>query len=301
MKQITLSGLLGSHPLGALASFGLLRLASEWDTSVRLGFTREDDWVAFLQSENLQTVEELLTRLATWINSDALERTLNWSEDVRMQPETYRKLLDAALAQNDLTLTSFISALAADGAVDGQKGLIKPGAFYMVSGQQKFLRGAKDVAAIVRSDPSAMFREALLGPWSYRARTHGLGWDPNTERLYALRHRAPTAEKPSCIAGAVILAFWALPLFPALSENGKASTIGFSRDNGETFFSWPIFSTPVDLDELRSLLHAGDGTWLAKDGKLRPGIEACYRSRRFEFGQGYAVLRAAEVTHQRSH
>lgn len=296
--QVLLPALLGSHPLGALASFGLLRLATEWDDSVRLAFTMQDDWVAFLESNELVSMDTLISKLTDWIKSNEVDRILQWADDVRITRDEYQRVLASALLENDLLLAKFLGAIAADGAVDRQKGLIKPCSFYMVSGQQSFLKGAQEIVAAIRANPESMFSEALRGPWKYQARIHGLGWDPNTERLYALRHKAPTSEKPSCVAGAVILALWALSLFPVVSNNGKAFTAGFTRKKFQQFFSWPVFSTPIQLTELWSLLQIGERGWKSREGALRPGIQACYESRRFEFGQGYAVFRSPQLVNR---
>lgn len=57
-------------------------------------------------------------------------------------------------------------------------------------------------------------------------------------------------------------------------------------------FSLPIFSRPVDATELTTLLQVGPKGWTCgKD--LRSGIKIVFESSRFEFGQGYAVLRPA--------
>jgi len=295
-ERLRLPALIGSHPLAALSAFGLLRLVADWDETARLGFTLEDDWIAFIETSQFHSLDILIRKLTEWVQSEALQRAIGWAADVRVEPREYRNVLAEALAKHDFPLAQFLGALAADGAVDTQKGLIKPSAFYMVSGQQSFLRGATEILAQVKSSATALFREALEGPWSYMTPLHSLGWDPNTERLYALRHRSPTSEKPACIAGAVLLALWALPLFPVVSAGGRARTIGF--DERAQYFSWPIFSTGVDLYELKSLLQAGKREWI-KAGDLRPGIEAIFESRRSEFGQGYAVFRTPQAVHRR--
>lgn len=298
--RIQLPALVGSHPLAALASFGLLRLLTDWDSAAKLGFVMEDDWVAFIEVQRFDSIDAIIDETAAWVCSNALDSALRWtSDDVRVLPSKYRAALRNALAENDVSLANFLTAFAADGAVDRQKGQIKPSAFYMVSGQQSFLNGLREILVRVRADASPAFREALLGPWSYQTLLHSLGWDPNTERLYALRHRSPTSEKPTCVAGAVLLALWTLPLFPVVSAAGRALTVGFALEDRLQYFSWPVFSTAIDLRELKSLLHAGEGGWKSAAGRLRPGIETIFRSRRFEFGQGYAVLRGAEAIYQR--
>jgi hypothetical protein len=288
---IPLPGLLGSHPLAALASFGLLQTVSAWDPSARLSFALRDEWQAQLHSDVFADADALIAKLAEWQASDALNGWFNWADDVRVPPDDYRAALTTALAANDLPKAAWLRALAALGAVDRQKGLVKPTAFYMVSGQQSLLGGLREIFGHVRAEPVSLFTEALIGPWRYATRLHSLGWDPNAERLHALRSRAPTSEKPSCVAAAVLLAAMALPLYPPASDAGRARTTGFVYD-GDNYFRWPIVTAPVQIDELRSLLQAGG--WRVGE-RWRRGIAAVYRSRRSEFGQGYAVFRAAQL------
>lgn len=295
--RITLAGLIGSHPLGALASFGLLRKLSESDDSAQLAFTMEDDWVAVAHTSEIHDASGVVEYLCEWATSGEIERMLNWTdEDVRVQPSVFQQAIRAAVVEDDRGLADCLTALAADGAVDLQKQLVKPSAFYMVSGQQSFLNGLREIVAQVRANPRPAFEEALNGPWRYRMQAHSLGWDPRTERLHALRHRAPTAEKPVCIGGAVLLAFWALPLFPSVANGGRVATTGFTRAGRDQYFNWPIWSVPISLGELKSLLHTGPSSWMSADARRpRRGIAAVYRSRRAEFGQGYAILRTPEI------
>lgn len=289
MTVVQLDGLIGSNPLGALAAFGLLRVLTAQGGSPRLFFEERDDWVARLESEH-STVDSIFDALIAWTKSPR-EQLFAWtSEDVRVRPGEYRAALARALDEN-LELASFLSALAADGATDKSKGLIKPTSFYMASGQQSFVDTMKAILAYVRESSSTVWREALVGPWTYSAPIWGAGWDPATERMHALRHRAPTKEKTSCVAGAVWLAFEALPLFPALSVGGRDRTVGFVTDRGR-HLRWPVPTKPVSLDALAVLVCsrelAGRAPKLAREG-----LGAIYESTRHEFGQGYAVFRPA--------
>jgi hypothetical protein len=299
MKPLVLSALIGSHPLGALASFGLLRLVSAVDPAAKLAFMLRDDWIASLKSSVVADEAKLIEVLSQWLKGDDLKEALGWATDVRMERPAYLKVLNAAIADGLAVRTDFLASLVADGAVDTQKGLVKPSAFYMVSGQQSFLGGLREILAQARTSPEAVFQEAVFGPWRYRIRSHSLGWDPNTERLYALRSCAPTSEKPSCIAGAVLLAFWALPMMPAVSNEGRPQTIGFVRRGREQHFSWPIFSMAIDASELTTLLQVGLKGWNGRRG-LRSGIEVVLESSKFVFGQGYAVLRPARAIRSRA-
>lgn len=287
MNTHRLPALIGSNPLGALAAFGLLRLLSEDDPNARLSFVEADDWLACIHTERHPQLDDLLA----WLHQQqggALPWLELWpGDDLRIQAQTFREWQSEHL--NDAALQPWLSALAADGAVDRQKGLIKPSAFYMVSGQMNFIAGLKDIRTALQSaSDDRHWREALLGPWSYRTQAHSLGWDPAGERLHALRHRAPTAEKATCIPGAIWLAAQALPWFPCLSEEGRECTLGYTRDRRQRSLHWPVFTDALDADTLRLLISSGQWT----QGRSR-GLAARYASERFEFGQGYAVFRPA--------
>lgn len=290
MTTLELDGLIGSHPLGALAAFGLLRILTMQGGKPRLYFAELDDWVARLESEH-ETVDSLSEALTKWLGGSR-EALLTWSTaDVRVAPIAYRAALAAAIERDDESAT-FLAALAADGAVDKAKGLIKPTAFYMASGQQSFLDAMKAILALIRDTPQAAWNEALIGPWRYAAPLWGAGWDPGTERMHALRHKAPTKEKTSCVAGAVWLGFEALPLFPSFSVRSRDRTVGFVAHSRGKHWRWPIPNRPVDLDSLSLLLSSPEVAFAPKL-PCRPGVGAIYESTRYEFGQGYAVFRPA--------
>lgn len=286
--EIELPGLIGSNPLGALAAFGLIRVLSENGVPARLRWKEADDWIAVVESE-LSDSESLIRWLTEWIKTRPTS-DLEWTKgDVRVEPRVYRDALAKAVRE-DLHLASFLAALAADGAVDKSKGLIKPSAFYMVSGQQSFLDNLRQILASIRQHPEERWAEALLGPWTYTTVLHSLGWDPAGERIYALRSRAPTSEKARCVAAAVWLAFEALSFFPALSQDSREETVGFYRNgSGRRVWRWPLTRVWVDADTLALLLQRR-----LTEGEPSPsGVCAIYESERSEFGQGYAVFRPA--------
>ncbi len=288
MSVFQMNGLLGSHPLGALAAFGLLRVLTEQGTRPRLRFVERDDWVAEIDCE-LASIGALMESLSLWVQ-EPRERLLAWSQgDVRVRLEEYRAALASSLAVNDEQLINLLSSLAADGAVDKSKGLVKPTAFYMASGQQSFLEAMRALLKCVREDPMKAWDEALNGPWKYSASLWGAGWDPGTERMHALRHKAPSKDKTSCVPGAVWLAFEALPLFPSFSVQGRDRTVGFQERPRR--WVWPVPDRAISLETL-SLLVAS--TEVAKPGqRQRSGVGAIYESIRHEFGQGYGVFRPA--------
>ncbi len=295
MSRIELTGLIGSHPLGALASFGLLRVVSRVDPNARLCFVERDDWICALDS-TFVTNDDLLEFLRTWIESAVPEVLRAFGDDdVRVAPSQFHDMIRNALAgaTPDRDLASFLVAIAADGAVDNTKHLVKPSPFYMASGQQSFLDTMRRIRDHVGKREA--WTEALFGPWRYSTPESSAGWDPGTERLHALRHKAPSADKkPACVGGAVWLGFESLPLFPSFSVAQVVRTVGWVEEKRTNQFRWPVPGRPVSIDALGVLLASAEVVGIpGRRRPLREGIAAVYESARHEFGQGYGVFRPA--------
>jgi hypothetical protein len=296
MSRIELTGLIGSHPLGALAAFGLLRVLAQYDDSARLSFVEKDDWIALLDSK-FTSDNVLLEYLQTWGKTRAPSVfELFGEDDVRVAPSRFHAMLGASIrAAESGELTSVLTALGADGAKDQSKGYVKPSPFYMASGQQSFLDTMKKVHGHVRT--GKVWQEAVFGPWTYATAEWGAGWDPGTERMHALRFKAPTKDKTACVAGAVWLAFEALPLFPTFSVAGRVQTVGWHEDQRLDNLIWPLPDTPCSVATLALLLAAEElvptpqRRAQSAPPSVRKGVGAIYQSARHEFGQGYAVFR----------
>lgn len=290
-KSLELRGLVGSNPLGALAAFGLLRVLAPSLPEVRLSWRRSHDWIAVLHGGPWADPSHLTSHLVDWFSQRPTD-DLDWTlDDVRVGADAYRRTLRDAVTGSPW-LAERLQAFAADGAIDQQKQLVKPTAFFMASGQMSWLGGLREIHRALRSD-GALWSEALFGPWRYATALHSLGWDPAGERLHALRGRAPTAEKPRSVAAATWLAFEALSSYPAFGVARREQTVGFRRTRGGHAFAWPIWTDPLDLDTVELLLQA-DLTPKPTSTAGRPGVAAVFRSARFTFGQGYAVFRPAE-------
>lgn len=301
-SEIELSGLTGSSPIGALAAFGLLRLCNQIDelAGSKLGWRLHDDWIAILALPGQIDQGTFLSLLCYRLGEQPADN-YTWHSDGREHPEIYRNLLQSAIESACLKQRKrcdFFAAFASEMAVDNTaKGLIKPTAFYMTSGQQSFLSIASELVETFRKDPEKKLNEALFGPWLYRDKQHALGWDPAAERMYALRHKAPTREAAISVSAATRLALEALPLFPVFpNQFGRLNTAGFVRNNRENVFQWPLWRMPIGLDALRTLLttsELNDSITLTKRG-----VVAMYRSVRSEFGQGYGIFRPATLLWQ---
>jgi hypothetical protein len=265
---------------------------------------REDDLVAVLSATPPLTDDELINKLVETQAGRAAAPEFNWADDIRTEPDLFKK---ASKATQDRRVQGFLSSFACDLALDGKKNL-KPSAFHMTSGQQRFLEKVRELAASLEPKdvvskkrgkakaPAEAMREALFGPWQYEDEFHAFGWDPNAERLHALQSKSPTSESPRSVRGAVWLAVEALPLFPCCVADGALQTRAFSRHEGKTYFTWPLWRQPLSLDVVRSLVALKELTLPEPklDDLRARGIFAVFRARRAGLQKGYAIFRAAE-------
>lgn len=305
MKQTTdieLSGLTGSSPIGALAAFGLLRLCAEIPAlkEARLAWRREDDWIAVLEVSDAIDRDSLPGLLRDHLRQQSCQ-VFAWADDIRVQKSDYCQVLQQSLSDASSVnrrSCDYLAAFASEMAVDNAKGLVKPTAFYMTSGQQKFLSSALELAESFKKDQLEKIREALFGPWLYRDKQHALGWDPAAERVYALRHKKPGEEAPTSVSTAVRMALESLPLYPVFPDKrGRLTTSGFVRLNRENVYRWPLWKAPISLDTLKTLLIAN----LENEEDLaQRGVTAVYSSIRSEFGQGYGLFRPAQLVWQQT-
>jgi len=258
----------------------------------------DDDWIAILNVPPNINENTLIDHLVSRQRALKL-RVFNWSDDIRVEPEEYRLHLiqhaETATSRDRLSV-DYYAAFGSETITDGSKSLVKPTAFHMTSGQQKFLKNIRELAESLSNKSAESLREALFGPWKYEDQYHSLGWDPMTERLHALRHRSPTSEAPRSVRAAVWFAVESLPLFPTGRSGKRLATTGFTRRNGDTRFIWPIWTDAIGLDTLKPLLATsellGPEGWESLGAR---GVAAIYEAVRSQFGQGYAILRPATL------
>ncbi len=310
--DIPLTGLVASTPIGAMAAFGLLRICAAIPELrlARLGWQDEDgdgapldDWIAVLRVPVInikpdQKAHDWLIQKLTDFIVKRCDEDYEWppqeqNKDIRVPSDEYRwwmiRHAMTASAHNRI-LADWITAFCSDVVTDKtKKQLVKPTAFYMVSGQQKFLKIISEIRESLHHNADSALQEALFGPWRYQDKFHSLGWDPASERLHALRHKAPSDEQPVSVRAAVWLAYESLPLFPTMRVGGRLKTVGFSQERTEEVLSWPIWKGFVSLNALRSLLAV---RWDAVAGYS--GLVGRYRARRVNLNQGYAMFRPAE-------
>lgn len=163
-----------------------------------------------------------------------------------------------------------------------------PFSFISGSGHQCFLDTA---GALLQNVSAARLNLALFAPWTYEDEGLSMRWDPVEDRRYALMDRDPTANdnKPRTVWMANLLAYRALALFPSAPTRHGLATVGWTKgDDGEPYFTWPLWLAPLDPDTIRSLLLLPKLYLDVPDRRaLRArGVEAILRSRRIKVGTG---------------
>lgn len=281
MATLALTGLGGSHPLGAMAAFGLLRVVSKCPVipAARLSWELQDDWIATLHTNNASESELRERTLAMLVQRQRKRQrrmacVLSWSNDIKIPPREYAKWLVGRQSEcwmKARETADFLSAFGSEVVTAPSTGDVKPSAFHMTAGQQKFLKsarklaeslspdrpvGRRETAAKVRSEITEAFERALFGRWRYQDSQHSLGWDPSTEALHALSDVAPTDAGATSERAAVWLAFESLPLFPTAALCQRLHTRGFDRQAES--FTWPIWEPAISVNVLASLLGLAD-------------------------------------------
>lgn len=293
--SIALSGLDGSNLLAFLAALGTLRTLSRAldDMSIQLHWEARGMWTPVLSgpfpNDDQEAMDLILFSLHTQLQNMAGHPVLTVANNLNMSPRQFRQVATAAVQlahqSGDRTGVDFVAAFGCDAISEDD--VISDTAFRTMSGagHQHFLKTMHDLVAL--TEPEHLKR-SLFEPWDYADDRPSLRWDPADDRRYALRWNEPSGDPIRTMRGANRLAVEALPLFPTAPVGNKLETTGFRTGGSRnTFFSWPIWETPISIDVVRSLLALPE---LQLDApprdKLRPmGIVDVLRSQRLTIGK----------------
>lgn len=279
-----LAGLDGSNPLAFLAAIGLLRLLHEATPEAAIKMHWEvigGVWAAVLTTASPLAhdgwFDEQLSQIADRELASVLSLIDEDKGKIISSPQQY-----GAVAQR--TLQSFLSGNASRSDCDFLTALgsemsrrveqkketdaIEYSELYMTrgSGHQRMLELAHNIRQATNHQHLA---KASLSPWCYDdpGKSMNLRWDPLDDRQYAKRWLNPSNDPSQTVWGANDLAFEALPLFPTGIVNGRLQTAAFHRVPKQgTFFTWPIWVSPLSLPVVRSLLQCSQWQRDAVDG-----------------------------------
>lgn len=299
MREMVLTGLDGSNPLGFLAALGVLcaaedRARREDVPPPGLAWRDASRWTAVLHSP--WDLDGLVSALdedrRSWGDEPALQFAYT-KEGERCRPDAKGAIRDlkpppavmrAFLAemaeralQGDARSARHAAAYGTDVVVDG-KGNTKPTSLHFTAGQQTFLGAASALRSVCDAD---RLREACFGPWRAFDGVRSLGWDPlgaTSARPYALRASNPSDDKRPCVPGAEWLAFRGLGMLAVVPRRTEVRTPGVQGRWKSSTFTWPLWSGFIGGGVLTALLRtAGLPTLNAATRRAR-GIVAVFQA-----------------------
>jgi hypothetical protein len=297
-----LDALDGANPLAFLAALGTLRVLSgafpehnlrlSW--SQRLGAWRPLLWAARPLDEEamLKALRERGLRVETMFSRGLLAASEaaspknkkgepRWKDKLLFPINALRGFCDAATA-GPSPLAEFAAAWAGETAPTGDEGeeVARRTRFDFTAGQQAFIRMLRELS---ENCTLADLRRSVVTGWRYSATAVSMRWDTQDEkRQYALLAVDPTngAENPPLAdPGANFLAIEALPLFPLVPDRW-ASQPGFGPEAEGRFWRWPIWTCPLGLDAIRSLLALplADAEQWPPSGRRALGVGGVFQS-----------------------
>ena len=298
-RELVLTGLDGSTPLGFLAAVGVLCVAedrarrdgvpspglawrdtSRWNPVVRSPWD-PDGLVAVLDQDREEWREEpALTFAYTKEGVRTASDTKGAIRDLKPSPAVMRAFL-AEMAERalcgDLRSARHAAAYGTDVVVDG-KGNSKPTTLHFTAGHQTFLGAA---AGLREASGSDRLREACFGPWKPVPGVRSLGWDTlaaTSARPYALRASDPSGDERPCVPGAEWLAFRALGTLAVVPRRGEVRTPCVRGRWKSASFAWPLWTGFIGVRVVESLLRTPDLDETEAEARRARGIAVVFEA-----------------------
>ena len=302
MTDLLLGGLSAENPLGFLAALGVLRTATLAAHENRFEMSWElvnGHWQPRLRSSTEIDRAVLIDLLDRQLKDSAGLAAFSLGDDLTINVTDFRDALvrtRLSTSAEDRRNADFLAAFGSDvveSQLNGkQTGQIADTDFRTMSGagHQHFL---KTMRIFIKDTGSGHLDKAIFEPWVYDdpLKSHSMRWDPVDDNRYALRWDDPakdsTKDRSGSVWGGNRLAIEALPLFPTQPRQRKLQTTGFARRYRANEFSWPVWSPPIELSAVRSLLSLAQLQEDQPDREflIRMGIVEVIRSQRITQGK----------------
>lgn len=275
-SSIALDALDGANPLAFLAALGALRLLARimpqhdlrlsWEQ--RFGAWRPLLWTA--KSLDEATITKALVENGLDLSAMFSEELLaaneaaspknkkgepRWKGKLLFPIEPFRSFCCVA-SESPSVRAEFAAAWVGETVSMGEEDaeVARRTRFDFTAGQQAFVNMLRELR---ESCTQEEVQQSLFVGWHYSATAVSMRWDTQDEkRQYALQSVDPTNNSknpPTADRGANFLAVEALPLFPLVPDR-RASQAGFEDEGESRCWNWPIWTYPVGLDVIRSLL-----------------------------------------------
>ena len=285
MPEVVLTGLDGGNLLGFLAALGTFRILSGIQTA-RMSWTEASWWTPVIHSTKSE--EDLLTCIGSKLcGAKSINPAWEIAPDLTLPIPAIHSLLIAAADRarlTDRTESDFLCAFGADiFGIGPKKECMSDTEFRTMSGagHQHFLGFMNELATITNEEDLI---RSLFSPWNYQDGRPSLRWDPADFRPHALRAADPSKDPILTMRGANRLAVEALPLFPTAPAKRRLRTVGF-EEQSEVGITWPIWTEPLDLDTVKSLLALEEVQSFNEENLAARGIAQVFRAQRFTEGK----------------
>ena len=267
-REVELTGLDGSNPLAFLAAVGVLQCLTalsrrpgrpDWlggEVKLSWGYSRTP-LGAVLHLAGSPTPGDVATYLAgalpTGLSGHPAEPAIVLME---------RKDGDPARLFHDLRHAAGLCGReSSDWAVALHADLLSGATSQLLMARRDYF--PDNVRSVMRLTKAEHIERALFRRWDYSdpLDNRSLHWEPSEDRRHAYQWHQPNGDPTRGTRGGMLganrLALEAWPLFLSVPQlrAGKLLTRGFTGDKRDnTFWTWPVWSCPVDLDTVASLL-----------------------------------------------
>jgi len=290
-NEIVLAGLDGSNPLAFLAALGTMRTLTNAlpAIAVKMAWTQHGGhWSPVISLNRSFDEKELTQLLFDHLEKDIQKHPVAFMESLKGAApdhvyQLFRHRSDHAELNNKNEL-DWLSAMSADLAPEATSQL-------QTARRDYFFGNMKNVMHLTEFDH--LFR-TLFQTWDYgdSLENQSLHLEPSEDRRHAHQWYKPSGDpnrkKQGGMLGANCLAIEAFTLFQSIAVGDKLSTRGFSGNRADnTWWTWPLWSCPLDLDTIGSLLGLyALQTINPLTVELRArGIEMVFRSQRILVGK----------------
>lgn len=283
-----LVGIDASNPLAYLAAIGTFRILHGVDSNFRFSWLRHSGaWRPVVWSTIEQKVSEktLIDIIFNALDSDADLHPVLKPIDLNESPRKrfLRVMMSSTLKERNNA--DWLTCDASDaGSLDAISQLQTSRRDYHAIG----------VRGLINSSTVAHLHRTLFAAWDYADPIAGLSLhlEPREDRRHAYQWHTPsgdpTRKSIGGMAGANRLALEAWPLFQSLPIGEKLVTVGFrGLKASNTKFRWPVWTSPVGLATVASLLSLPETQATVPDsGYLRRlGVPLIYQCSRILVGK----------------
>jgi CRISPR-associated endonuclease/helicase Cas3 len=296
--ELSCPGIDAANPLGFLSALGLLRSASHAlpDINVRMRWQHNGRWHPVLVLSQPMSADELIKELHHTLSGHQTDRHFcDLGQNTTVPKHIFRTVTQASVAvatRQDRTSIDFYAAFGSDALVSENGITIQDTALRTMAGagHQHFLETMRNVIACC--EPEHIER-TVFQTWQYNdpTQTLSLRFDPLDDNRYALRWRNPSGDPDrknnGSMLGANRLAIEAIPFFTTAPGARFLQTVGFTGQRSrDTYFSWPVWTPPIEIDAIRSLLALRE-VQFPKEGEslVSRGVAAVFRSQRITVGK----------------